>query len=93
MGFTRAELESFVGATVDDLIGVVMWDAVTHAWDLAQAAGQDHGLEDSLVQTCYDIVAPLSDMMVKSERTGPVIAVAADAPILERYLGLVGRQA
>lgn len=83
----------FKAATVDDLIGVVMWDAVTHAWDLAQAAGQDHGLEDSLVQACYDVVAPLSDMMVKSERTGPVIETAADAPILERYLGLVGRQA
>ncbi len=82
----------FRAETIDDLIGVVMWDAVTHAWDLAQAAGQHHGLEDSLVQACYDVVAPLSDMMVKSERTGPVIEVAADAPILDRYLGLVGRQ-
>lgn len=79
--------------TVDDLIGVVMWDPVTHAWDLAQAVGEHHGLDEALVQACHDVVAPLSDMMVKSERTKPVIEVGADASILDRYLGLVGRQA
>lgn len=83
----------FNAATVDDMIGVVMWDAATHAWDLAQAVGQDHGLDDALVQACYDVIAPMSDMLVESGRTGPVVEVAADAPILDRYLGLVGRQA
>ncbi len=83
----------FRAPTVDDLIGIVMWDPVTHAWDLAQAVGQHHGLDDALVQSCYDVIAPMSDMLIKSERTGPVIEVAADAPILDRYLGLVGRQA
>jgi len=83
----------FNAQTIDDTIGIVMWDAVTHAWDLAQAVGEHHGLDDALVQACYDVVAPLSDMLVESGRTGPVIEVAADAPILDRYLGLVGRQA
>lgn len=83
----------FNAATIDDTIGIVMWDAVTHTWDLAQAVGQDHGLDDALVQACHDVVAPMSDMLVETGRTGPVIEVAADAPILERYLGLVGRQA
>lgn len=83
----------FNAATVDDMIGIVMWDAVTHTWDLAQAVGVDHGLEDSLVQACHDVVAPMSDMLVETGRTGPVVEVAADAPILDRYLALVGRQA
>lgn len=83
----------FNAATVDDMVGIVMWDAVTHSWDLAQAVGQHHGLDDALVQACYDVVAPMSDMLVESGRTGPVVEVASDAPILERYLGLVGRQA
>jgi uncharacterized protein (TIGR03086 family) len=82
----------FNAATVDEMIGIVMWDAVTHAWDLAQAVGQDHALDDALVQACYDVVAPMSDMLVDSGRTGPVVPVADDAPILDRYLGLVGRQ-
>jgi len=83
----------FGAETIDDVVGVVMWDAVTHTWDLAQATGQSHGLDDQLVQACHDVVAPMSDMLVETERTGPVLEVAADAPILDRYLALVGRQA
>lgn len=83
----------FGAETVDDMIGVVKWDPVTHAWDLAQAVGEDPALDDALVQACYDTVAPLSEMLVDSGRTGPVLEVAADAPILDRYLALVGRQA
>lgn len=83
----------FKTPTVDDLIGTVMWDAVAHTWDLATAVGQDPALDDALAQAAYDVVAPLSEMMVKTGRTGPVIEVPDDAPILTRYLGLVGRQA
>ena len=83
----------FNSATVDDMVGIVMWDAVAHTWDLAQAVGQDHALDDGLLQASYDVVAPMSDMLVESGRTVAVIDVAADAPILDRYLGLVGRQA
>lgn len=83
----------FNAATIDDTIGVVMWDAVAHAWDLAQATGQPHGVSDQLAQAAHDAVVPLSDMFVETERTGPVIEVAADAPIMDRYLALVGRQA
>ena len=83
----------FNAATVDDMIGVVMWDVVTHTWDLAQGIGAAHGLEDSLVQASHDVVAPMSDMLVETSRTGPVLEAAADASILDRYLALVGRQA
>lgn len=83
----------FNAATIDDTIGVVMWDAVAHAWDLAQATGQPHGVSDSLAQAAYDAVVPLSDMFVETKRTGPVLDVADDAPIMDRYLAQVGRQA
>ena len=43
------------------------------------------------MQAVYDAVAPVSDMLVESGRTGAVIEVADDAPILDRYLALVGR--
>lgn len=82
----------FNAATVDDMIGIVMWDLVTHTWDLADAVGQAHGLDDVLVQKAYDVVAPMSDMLVESGRTASPLDVAADAPILDRYLALVGRQ-
>ena len=83
----------FDAATVDDMIGIVLWDVATHTWDLAQAVGEDHVLSDVLLQACYDVIEPMSDMLVESGRTGPVIEVPADAPILDRYLALVGRRA
>ena len=83
----------FNAATVDDMIGVVMWDAVAHTWDLATAIGQDPGLDESLLQACHDVVAPMSDMLVETGRTAAPLECAADAPILDRYLALVGRQA
>jgi len=83
----------FNSATVDDMVGIVMWDLVTHTWDLAQAVNQAHGLDNALVQAAYDVVEPMSDMLVESGRTAERVDVAADAPVLERYLGLVGRQA
>ena len=45
-----------------------------------------HAFDDVIVN------APMSDMLVESGRTGPVIAVADHGMILDRYLGLVGRQ-
>lgn len=82
----------FDAPTVDDLIGVVLWDLTAHTWDLAQATGQDHGIADSLAQAAYDAVAPMSPMLVESGRTAAVIEVADDAPIMDRYLAITGRQ-
>lgn len=81
----------FQTATIDDTIGVVKWDPVTHAWDLAQATGQDACLSQELLQACYDTIEPMSDMLVESKRTGDRLEVDKDAPILDRYLALVGR--
>lgn len=81
----------FNAASFDDMIGIVKWDPVTHAWDLAQATGQQVHLRDGLVQACYDTVEPMSDMLIETKRTGDRVEVAADASVLNRYLALVGR--
>ena len=81
----------FKAATIDDVCGAVLWDPVTHAWDLATAAGIDHGLSDDLLETTLATVEPRAEMLVKSERTGPAIEVDGDASALERYLAAVGR--
>jgi len=83
----------FDSPTVDDMVGIVAWDPVTHAWDLAQAVGVHHGLDDALVQACHATVEPMSGMLVESGRTAAVLEAGADASVLDRYLALVGRQA
>lgn len=83
----------FRTATIDDVCGAVLWDPVTHAWDLATAAGVDHGLAEDLLEATLETVEPRKDMLAKSERTAAALDVNADAPLLERYLAAVGRTA
>lgn len=78
-------------ATIDDVIGFVTWDPVTHAWDLAQCAGLDHGLDPALVERVMTMIEPMQGMLQESGRTGEPIAVADDADVISRYLALVGR--
>ena len=81
----------FKAATIDDVCGAVLWDPVTHAWDLATAVGVDHGLADDLLEATLATVEPRMEMLAKSERTAPALDVADDASALERYLAAVGR--
>ena len=83
----------FKAATIDDVCGAVLWDPVTHAWDLAAAAGVDHGLSDDLLEATLATVEPRMEMLAKSERTAAAIEVGADASPLQRYLAAVGRTA
>jgi len=78
-------------ATVDDLIGTVMWDPVAHAWDLAQATGQPHGISEDLAEAAIAVIEPVADSMAESGRTAGVLEAAADASAIDRYLALTGR--
>lgn len=81
----------FDTADVDALIGFVAWDPLTHAWDLARCADLDPGLDPVLVERVMADVEPMQPMLTKSGRTAEAVAVADDADVIDRYLGLVGR--
>lgn len=82
----------FRSATVDDLCAAVTWDPVTHAWDLAVATGVAHGLSDDLVSWTIPTVEPRMTMLAESGRTGTAVDIGPDAPVLDRYLAMVGRR-
>lgn len=77
--------------SIDDLIGVVQWDPLTHAWDLSQATGVEAVLDEGLAQTCYDTISSMREPLAKMKLVGEEVPVPADADIVSRYLGLVGR--
>ena len=69
-------------------------ELVVHGWDLARATGQDYDVEASSLEPLMDLLVPFSEPGREAARTGlfgPVIPVAADAPLLDRVLGLTGR--
>lgn len=78
--------------SIDDLIGVVKWDPLTHAWDLGQATGVEAVLDEGLAQKSFDTISSMRPALVKMRLVSQEpVEVADDADIVSRYLALVGR--
>jgi uncharacterized protein (TIGR03086 family) len=77
-----------------DVAGVVALDEVVlHGWDLARATGQAFDVEPQLLEAVHGFVARTA--RANPDGTpglfGPPVTVAADAPLLDRVVGLAGR--
>jgi uncharacterized protein (TIGR03086 family) len=77
--------------SIDDLIGLVQWDPLTHSWDLQQATGVEAVLDPQLAGQSYDRIAAMREPLAKMRLVGEAVDVPADADIVSRFLGLVGR--
>ncbi|MDP9868515.1 MULTISPECIES: TIGR03086 family metal-binding protein [Streptosporangium] len=77
---------------------VVSADMVLHGWDLARAAGQDDTIDPVEVKAMW----PKAQQIPEEMRTpgafgpgivvfGPEVKVPDDAPLQDRFLGLLGR--
>ncbi|WP_267716380.1 TIGR03086 family metal-binding protein [Streptomyces sp. CoH17] len=88
-GTTRAGGVDLPGAVAG---AVVADELVVHGWDLARATGQEYTPDPAALQTAYGLLAGAAEES-GGERGmfGPVVAVPADAPLLERAVGLSGR--
>lgn len=78
-----------------EVAGLVALDElVLHGWDVAQASGQPYDCEPELLDAVHGFVAQFSGPGQEADREGlfgPVVAVPPDAPLLDRVLGLSGR--
>ena len=76
---------------VSRMIGMAVGDLAIHTWDLAKATGQDASLDDGVVEFLYSFM----EAMLQRGR-GPAfaapVAVPADAPLLDRLMGITGRE-
>ena len=77
--------------SVDDLIGVVQWDPLTHAWDLARATGVEAVLDEGLAQQSYDRISSIREALAGMKLVGERVPVSDHADIVTKYLALVGR--
>jgi uncharacterized protein (TIGR03086 family) len=62
------------------------------AYDVAVLAAVDPSLPDALVRDLHDLISPHADALREMGVFGPEVAVPADAPLVDRLLGLTGRQ-
>ncbi|MFF0540862.1 TIGR03086 family metal-binding protein [Streptomyces coelicoflavus] len=88
-GMTRAGGIDLPG----EVAGAVVADElVIHGWDLARATGQEYTPDAAALRAAYGLLAGAAEESDRDQGMfGPVVAVPADAPLLERAVGLSGR--
>ena len=88
-GATEQTSEKLPGLRIADFAAA---DAVVHGWDLATALGQPLDLPDDVVRVVHD---RWSGGAAETGRTygafGPEVPVAADRPLTDRLVGVLGR--
>ena len=86
-GATRAGGVDLPGAVA----GAVATDElVIHGWDLARATGQDYAPDPAALESAHGFLLAAADGP-NGGIFGPVVAVPAEAPLLDRAVGLSGR--
>ncbi len=80
-----------------DVGGLVALDEiVVHGWDLATATGQPFTVDDAALEAVHGFAASFSGPGTEDQRSdafGVELAVPDDAPLLDRVLGMLGRDA
>ena len=72
---------------------VAINEIVVHGWDIAAATGHDYACETDLVQAAYEFVQPAVAQNPEGSPGlfGPPVRVPDSAPLLDRLIGLTGR--
>jgi uncharacterized protein (TIGR03086 family) len=72
--------------------GILTLDLLVHGWDLARATGQDVAFDADLTTHVFGFAGQaIQPEMREGGLVGPVVAVDASAPVLDRLVGHMGR--
>jgi uncharacterized protein (TIGR03086 family) len=78
-----------------EVAGLVALDElVIHGWDVARATGQQYEVDAASLEAVHGFVAQFSEPGMEEARAGlfgPVVEVPENAPLLDRVIGLTGR--
>ncbi|MER7574128.1 TIGR03086 family metal-binding protein [Streptomyces sp. NPDC126514] len=87
-GMTRAGGVDLPGAVAG---AVAIDELVIHGWDLAVATGQPYAPDPVALRAAHDFLLASKDDPSRGEIFGPVVPVPQDAALLDRSVGLSGR--
>lgn len=87
-GMTRAGGIDLPGAVAG---AVAADELVIHGWDLARATGQEYTPDPAALEASHGFLLAAAENSGGSGIFGPVVPVPAGAPLLDRTLGLSGR--
>jgi uncharacterized protein (TIGR03086 family) len=90
-GMTQAGGVELPGAVAG---AVALDELVLHGWDIARATGQAYEPDQASLEAVHGFLAQFAapeQAAVRGNIFGPVVPVPDDAPLLDRVLGLAGR--
>ncbi|WP_433478879.1 TIGR03086 family metal-binding protein [Spirillospora sp. CA-142024] len=79
------------GMPAEFIAGIVFGECVAHGWDLAVATGGEPAFPPPVVQAAWEQIVPTAEMSRRYGALGAEIPVPEDAPLLDRVLGMAGR--
>jgi len=88
LGTTSMATIELPAATVG---GMVVGELVVHGWDLARATDQGPVWPSTVLEPLHEEIARTAVQAREMHVYGPEVPVSADAPTLDRLLGLTGR--
>jgi uncharacterized protein (TIGR03086 family) len=74
---------------------VALNELVIHGWDVARATGQPFDCDMQALEACWELLAERATADQEAgddDPFGPVVDVSANAPLLDRLIGLSGRK-
>nr|AHE14715.1 hypothetical protein asmbl_26 [uncultured bacterium] len=71
--------------------GMVLGELVVHGWDLARATGQQVGWDERVLEFSLERLSQTAEQGRDMGVYGPAVPVPGNAPVLDRILGLAGR--
>lgn len=74
---------------VDNFVGILWVDPLAHAWDIADATGTWHGIDDQTADAAYEAMLPFSDGIRGPGMFGAAIDGGSDS--VERFISFIGR--
>lgn len=76
--------------SVDDFLGVIWLDTLTHAWDIADASDIDHCIPQAMAEEAYEVMKPRDEGLRGPGRFGPALETTSEDAV-ERYIAFTGR--
>lgn len=72
-------------------IGINMLDTLTHAWDLAEALGQDRAMDADVAERTLAASKMIVSDDIRAGRFAPAVPISDDAPAHDRLAAFLGR--
>ena len=76
---------------VDQFLAVMGVDTLTHAWDIADATGIDHGIDAASAERALTVLEPMADRLRGPGRFDDAVETDSDDP-LDRLVAFTGRR-